>query len=184
MDRKEFLGACATGLCACAAGALIPVSSLSAAEPATPEDWRPRFVKQRYAKLVQILAERMSPAELDQTLRELGGYCSSLWDQTVIEHRGDFEGLSKLVKQGSSGDDISWDREKGVITMTSPERTDCYCPLISRVQNTPPVVCNCSLGWQKHTWETFLQRPVRVELKETVLRGGKRCIFEIHIERA
>ena len=65
--------------------------------------------------------------------------------------------------------------------MSSPERTDCFCPLISVAQNTPPVACQCSLGWQQHTWETLLQKKVRVELKESVLRGGKRCVFEIRV---
>jgi predicted hydrocarbon binding protein len=163
---------------------LVPVSSLSAAEPANPEDWRLRFARERYAKLVEILSQRMSKAELDETLHQLGAYCSSLWEGTFAKYRGDVEGFAKLVKQGASGYDVTWDREKGVITMASAERTDCFCPLISRLQNTPPVVCNCTLGWNQHTWETILERPVRVEVKETVLRGGKRCVFEIHLPQA
>lgn len=181
MDRKEFLNACAAGVCTCAASGLIPASSLSAAQTPPPEDWRLRFVRQRYARMLQILADRMDEKALNQTLLDMGSFCSSLWDQTVIQHRGDFDGFRKLIQQGSSGDDVAWDRQKGVITMTSPERSDCFCPLNSCHQNTPPVVCNCSLGWQQHTWETFLQKKVRVELKESVLRGGKRCVFEIHV---
>ncbi|MGA2186132.1 MAG: hypothetical protein ABSH47_24210 [Bryobacteraceae bacterium] len=181
MDRKEFLNTCAAGLCACAAGSVIPASSLSAAETATPEDWRLRFVKERYARMLQILLDRMSKDDLNQTLHDVGTFCSSLGDQTLVKYRSDFDGFCKLVKQGVSGDEVTWDREKGIITMTSPERSDCFCPLNSRHQNTPPVVCNCSLGWQQHTWETLLQKKVRVELKEAVLRGGKRCIFEIHV---
>jgi hypothetical protein len=65
--------------------------------------------------------------------------------------------------------------------MASDERTDYFCPLNSREHHTPQVVCNCSLGWQKHTWETLLQKKVKVELKESVLRDGKRCVFEIHV---
>jgi hypothetical protein len=183
MDRKQFLSTCTAGLCACAAGSLIPATSLSAAETTNPEDWRLRFVKERYARVLQILSERMSEKELNRFLHDVGSFCSSRWEQFIVEHRNDFEGFRKAIKQGASGDEVSWDREKGVITMTSPERSDCFCPLNSRHQNTPPVVCNCSLGWQQHTWETFLQRKVRVELKEAVLRGGKRCVFEIHIER-
>lgn len=181
MDRKQFLTTCAAGLCGCAAGSLIPASSLSAAETADPEDWRLRFVKERYARLIRILSDRMDRKELDQTLHDLGTFCSSRYDQFTVQHRGEFEGLRKAYKEGSSGDEVTWDREKGVIRMVSPERTDCFCPLISLKQNTPPVVCDCSLGWQQHTWETFLQKKVRVELKESVLRGGKRCIFEIHV---
>lgn len=183
MDRKQFLSTCTAGLCACAAGSLIPASSLSAAETTNPEDWRLRFVKQRYAGMLRILSKRLSQKEMDEILHDMGSSCAGFGDEFVVQHREDFEGFCKAIKQGVSGDEVSWDREKGVITMTSPERVDCFCPLISLHQNTPPVVCNCSLGWQQHTWETFLQRKVRVELKEAVLRGGKRCVFEIHIER-
>jgi hypothetical protein len=181
MDRKQFFGSCAAGLCACAAGSVIPASSLAAATATNPEDWRLRFVKERYARMVQVLSERMDEKSLNEILHDVGAYCSSLSDQTTIKYRGDFEGFRKHVRQGVSGDEVTWDREKGVITMTSPERADCFCPLIGLHQNTPPVVCNCSLGWQQHTWETLLQKKVRVELKESVLRGGTRCVFEIHV---
>ena len=63
--------------------------------------------------------------------------------------------------------------------MVSPERTECFCPLNGA--NAAEQACNCSLGWQQHTWETFFQKKVRVDLKESVLRGGKRCVFEIHV---
>jgi len=123
----------------------------------------------------------MDAETLNGTLFELGTFCSSLGDKTLKKFRGDLEGSRKLVKLGVSGDNISYDREKGVITMASEDRTDCFCPLISRFHRTPEVACNCSLGWQQHTWETLLQKKVRVELKESVLRGGKRCVFEIRV---
>jgi hypothetical protein len=184
MDRKEFLNACAAGMCGCAAGGLIPASTLTAAETPNPEDWRLRFVKERYARMLQILPDRMSEKNFNQTLHDVGTFCSSLGDQFIVQHRGDFDGFCKAIQQGVSGDTIVWNHEKNIITMTSPERSDCFCPLNSRHQNTPPAVCNCSLGWQEHTWETFLQKRVRVELKEAVLRGGKRCVFEIHVGEA
>ena len=139
-------------------------------------------MKERYAGLLRILSTRMDAKGLNEVLHDEGAYCASLWDQTVIQHRGDFEGFRKLIQQGSSGDVVTWDRDKGVITMTSPERADCFCPLNSRRQHTPEVVCNCSLGWQQHTWETFLEKKVQVELKESVLRGGKRCVFEVRVQ--
>ena len=181
MDRKEFLSRCAGGVCACATGALIPASSLAAAEPAKAEDWRLNFVKQRYSKLLQILSERMDEQALNETLHEVGSFCASLGDERLLRYRGNFDGFCALLKQTSSGDDVTWDHERNLITVTSPERTDCFCPLNGRQQQTPPVVCNCSLGWQQHTWETLLQRKVRVEIQEAVLRGGKRCVFHVHV---
>lgn len=182
MDRKGFLRTCAVGFCGCMTANIISPASLQAADAAPAEDWRFRFVKQRYGKLVEILSNRMDENALNETLYALGEYCSSLGEEWIKAHRGDFDGLCKGIQQGPSGDTVTYDREKDVITMISPERTDCFCPLNGA--NTPKVVCNCSLGWQKHTWETFFGRKVKVELKESVLRGGKRCVFEIHIERA
>ena len=182
MDRKDFLKSCASGLCACTAAALLPASSLSAAETAKSEDWKLPFVQKRYAKLLEILESRMDKEELNEVLVALGTFCSSLSDAWIEKHRGDPEGFCRAFKQGSSGDDVTYDAERGIITMISPERTECFCPLNSK--KTPGVVCNCSLGWQTHTWETFFRKKVRVELKEAVLRGGKRCIFEIHLEKS
>jgi predicted ArsR family transcriptional regulator len=181
MDRKEFLKTCAGGLCACTAACFAAPAQAVAAEAAKPEDWRLPFVKKRYAKLLDILSDKMSDEEMNSALHELGGYCSSLGDQTLEKYRGDVDGYSAYMRNTASGDIITYDREKGVITMTTDERADCFCPLNGVAAKTPGVVCNCSLGWQQHTWETLLQKKVRVELKEAVLRGGKRCTFEIHI---
>ena len=181
MNRKEFLKNCACGLCTCAAVGLIAPESAPGAEAKAPEDWRLPFAKRRYARLLEILSKRMDEKTLNETLSELGAYCSSTNEEVTKKFRGNPEGFRQMIKQSVSGDNITYDWEKGVITMASGERTDCICPLNSSLSHTPKVVCNCSLGWQKHTWETLLQKKVKVELKESVLRGGKRCVFEIHV---
>jgi len=162
-----------------AAGVLVPTDA-SAAETTPPEDWRLKFVRRRYAKLIEILSGRMDEKALTEILHDLGNYCSST-DSRLQTYRGDFDGYRKHIKQTASGDDVTYDRKQGIITMTSAERTDCFCPLISVQNQTPKIVCNCSLGWQQQTWETVLGKKVQVELKESVLRGGKRCVFQIHV---
>ena len=181
MNRKQFLRHCACSFCSCAALGVMAPSAATAAEAKAPDDWRLRFVKERYAKLIGILAARMDEKTLNSTLFDLGAACAGFGDDFVKKHRDDLEGFRKAVKQGVSGDDITYDLEKGMITMSSGERSDCFCPLISIHQNSPKVVCNCSLGWQQHTWEMLLQKPVKVELTESVLRGGKRCVFKIQV---
>ena len=179
MDRKEFLRTCAGGLCACTAACL--AAPAAAAEAAVSEDWRLPFVKRRYAKLLEILSDKMDEAQLSTTLHELGGYCSSLGNQTLEKYRGNVDGYAEFIRKSASGDIITYDREKSVVTMTTEVRPDCFCPLNGVAAKTPGVVCSCSLGWQQHTWEKVLQKTVRVELVEAVLRGGKRCTFKIHI---
>ncbi len=179
MERKEFLKTCAGGLCACAAGSLISATQLNAAETPKADDWRVTFVKRRYAKLLEILSQKMDEKTLNETLVGLGTYCSALGDDWIKKFNGDFDAFAKSIRDSKSGDNVTYDREKGIVTMASDERSECFCPFNSA--NTPKVVCNCSLGWQQHTWETFFQKKVKVELKESVLRGGKKCVFEIRV---
>ena len=177
MNRMDFLRTCA-----CAA-ALLPTAGVTAGEAKSPDDWRLPFVKKRYARLLELLGGRLDEKALTELLIALGSYCSELSDDKTAKFRGNLEGYRQAVRQGVSGDQITYDWDRGVITMASDERSDCFCPLISRLARTPEVACNCSLGWQRHTWETLLQKPVTVVLKESVLRGGKRCVFEIHVGR-
>ena len=155
-------------------------SDSSAAETTPPEDWRLRFVKRRYAKLIEILSSRMDEKTLVEILHDLGNYCSTT-DPNLEAYRGNFDGYREHIKQTVAGDEVTYDRKQGIITMMSPERTDCFCPLISLKNQTPKVVCNCSLGWQQRTWEKVLGKKVQVELKESVLRGSNRCVFQIHV---
>jgi hypothetical protein len=178
MDRKQFLKMCAGGLCTCAAvGALSPLAA--ADTPAKPnDDWRLPFVKERYAKLLEILGTTVSPETLNDILRLLGRHCASTYP-LIQEHRGDVDGFITEFKKRAN-EDIQYDREKGIVTVVGPERGDCFCPLVDR-KHTPVSVCNCSLGWQQFTYEALLGKKVTVELKESVVRGGKRCVFEIRV---
>ena len=181
MNRKEFLKKSVCGLCSCAAVGLLTPGSATGAETKASDD-RLSFVKKRYAKLLEILSGRMDPKTLNEALFDLGAYCcSSTSDDFLNKYRGDLEGFRQAAKQVGAKDDFTYDRDKGLITMVSEDRTDCFCPWISRLNNTPKVACNCSLGFQQHLWETLLQKKVKVELKESALLGGKRCVFEIRI---
>jgi len=91
VNRKDFLKSCACGLCACATAGLIPSANLSAAETAKPEDWRLPFVKDRFAKLLQILADKVDEKTINEILRQLGRHCAST-SPVVNRHKGDIDG--------------------------------------------------------------------------------------------
>jgi hypothetical protein len=182
MDRKQFLKGAACGLCTCGTAGLAQAAGLETGGASQPQpDWRLPFVQGRYAALLGILSHRMDERQLEETLHALGTYCSSSGDEKLKGFHGDVDAFAKAVRQGVSGDLVTFDRERGVIVMASDERADCFCPLISVSAHTPAAACACSLGWQEHTWQTLLRRKVQVELKESVLRGGKRCVFEIRV---
>ncbi len=57
---------------------------------------------------------------------------------------------------------------------------ECGCPLVDNTR-TPAVWCNCSVGYQKESFEAIFGRPVQVALKESKLSGSKRCVFEVKL---
>ena len=177
MDRKQFLRSCAGGLCACA----MAPAAVAAETPAPAEDWRVSFVKKRYAKLLDVLSGKMTDDELAAALQTLGSYCASTFDDKFAKYRGDPNAFAAHIKTLGAGDLFSYDAKRNMVIATSEERTDCICPLIGKAYKTPGVVCNCSIGWHQYAWPALLGKKVQVALKESALRGGKRCTLEIRV---
>ena len=61
------------------------------------------------------------------------------------------------------------------------EYHDCGCPLVKDGKITDPFFCNCTRGYAKEMFETLLNKPLEVELLETVLSGSEKCKLKIRI---
>jgi len=62
----------------------------------------------------------------------------------------------------------------------------CHCPWAREAIRTGDVrfaktFCYCSAGFYKKPWEVILDQPVEVDVLESVLQGGSRCRFAIHL---
>lgn len=61
----------------------------------------------------------------------------------------------------------------------------CHCPRIRNALKTnteiSPTYCYCGAGYYKGIWEEILQRPVEVELLNSVLKGDDACRIAIHL---
>lgn len=181
MNRRNFVRDCTLGACACtAASVLTPIASIAAETAPQPEDWRIGFVKTRYSKLLELLTQRIGPDETGATLRALGRYCAEDLPQ-LKQHVGDVDGFITDFCE-KSGENVTYDRAHSTVTVVGPERGACFCPLVD-THKCPKIVCDCSLGWQQQVYETLFGRPVEVTLKESVVRGGKRCVFEIRLSQ-
>lgn len=58
----------------------------------------------------------------------------------------------------------------------------CDCSIVRAGYVHSPVFCNCTLGFHQKVWSTIFERPVRVELVETFLRGGNCCSQKVFIK--
>jgi predicted hydrocarbon binding protein len=197
MDRREVLKqTCGMGLCGCA-GTVMLSKVCGAAETATPApatapaqnqapaqgqltrlQWWLSHGQKQWAKLWELLEAHLDEKTRVAILEQLGRNCASSlgWAKP---YKGNPEGFFKFMDD-RAGERFDYDKDRGVITITTRER-DCDCRL-AKAKLTPPIYCACSIGWQKHTYETIFEKNVDVEVKESVLRGSKRCVFEVRVK--
>lgn len=60
----------------------------------------------------------------------------------------------------------------------------CYCSLVRGLPEDETIsltYCNCSKGFVKKFWEVVLERPVQVELVQSVMSGAPNCRFKIRM---
>ena len=58
----------------------------------------------------------------------------------------------------------------------------CFCPLIRNcLDEAPRMFCNCGAGWPKQLWEGVLERPLRIEIVQSLTNGDDACEFAIHL---
>lgn len=61
-------------------------------------------------------------------------------------------------------------------------KSQCVCPLVRAAAVQTPNLCNCSEGFAERMFSKVLEKQVRVRVIESILRGGKHCVYEIMLE--
>lgn len=68
---------------------------------------------------------------------------------------------------------------RGELYVTYPR---CFCALVEeRLSLTPPLHCECSVGWIKEVCAATCPVPVEVELLQSVIRGADSCRFRVRM---
>ena len=55
------------------------------------------------------------------------------------------------------------------------EYHECGCPLVAAGKIKDPFFCHCTKGYTKERFESLFNRPVRVDLIKSILRGDTIC---------
>ncbi len=195
MDRKEFLKRSA-GMCCGAAVLLHPVSLESGRQKAPEPPVSPcdKKVKQGQAVIRRIM--RQLDEKVDRTTREsimesCGRVCyegahgkraGEKPDSAQVERF--LNGMRKYlgpegVKQ--AGDEILiYFKYTGNPHGLKTSDGYCLCPILEDApKDISPTYCHCSIGYVKEIFERNVGKPARVEITETVLRGGQTCRFTV-----
>lgn len=188
MNRKEFVRDCAAAVCAagfCCAGKIAEATNAdSAAQACDPKQFRDIANRVdsaglRFSQLIEILEIRLPEQERRQIFHALGGKCADTYRAALIDrYKGDIQGFLEEGRRNWMAEAI-YDEAKGTIRIVDKGHS-CSCPMV-KVGSTPGSFCDCTLGWQQQTYSEILGKPVNAELEESILRGGKRCVYRITV---
>jgi len=198
LSRKNFLKLAG---CACMCAAAAETTNLIAQTSTTPipgEKTNERAVKR--LEFVDHWLKRFFDV-VDQTLDEPtrkklmttnGKSCYKSWIQESNQQpkKISFEEWAKTAAERHKNDK-GFKLEGRTITMqfnasaetgtNSPERI-CLCPTAESLPTgLSGTYCSCSLGYVKEMYETTFDRPVEVELLDSVIKGGNRCKFKVTV---
>jgi predicted hydrocarbon binding protein len=132
--------------------------------------------------LVDDLVVEIGADEAKVVMEACGQQCigQSVLDKAKLLKRDSSdidEFLEKLNHAHIGGGKLQRD---GSVIFASYER--CYCGSVSKTrQPISTIYCQCSCGWYKKLFEATLEKPVKVELIDSVIHGADTCQFIIHI---
>ena len=186
MKRNDFIKKCGAGICGCGVlGLLAPLAAraddTTVPAAAVPEDYellkqQLEGARERFARLLAVMAEQLDDATRGKILQSLGSQCAQDYGPFFNKYRGDLPGFLEKIK--TAWVERTEYNEKTGMLRTVGKPAPCACPLV-KAGRTPAEFCDCSRGWTQAAFSTVLGRPVSVEIEESVLRGGKRCSFRI-----
>ena len=207
MDRKEFLGkslqvAAGLGLaCPCLAagdtpspkpdpGQGSPYPRTSGGYPhATTFEKRAEFAKTWTSRFMRVMDERLDEATRRGLMEANGRACAmgAYGPPDPAKKVGVDEfvaGLATHVGPENArreGDVVFFNYEQNPDGLSLKDGY-CLCPIIEDgPADLSPTYCHCSVGYVSYLFERNIGRPVRVELLESVRRGGKACRFAVHV---
>ena len=202
LKRKDFLAALGkTGVCMCAAAgasraALAGQTAPQASKPGdkTPEraSKRMEFVDGWLGRFFQAVDGTLDEGARERLMVANGRSCFAAYAGPAKKEPGP-DALDKfkawIKEQGKDrgyrldGDAISFEFVGSAETGQASPEGICLCPTAEaqKAGTLSPTFCLCSVGYVQEMHERMLGRPVKVELVEAVLRGGKRCKFRMTV---
>jgi hypothetical protein len=89
--------------------------------------------------------------------------------------------LEKLIDAYQQNFEI-WKDENTVHIRYGETSKGCYCPAAKyRTPKTEDLHCECTRTTHQTIFETALRRPFKVDIAESLRRGGKTCHFIVHL---
>jgi hypothetical protein len=188
MERKQFL--CRTlqlGLGSCGLLTLEKVASVMAgAEDNRPDELtaarnEATFVRNWVSDLLDTMDEQLPREARVRLIEGCGRGCFHRHEfkRAIAEQgKGDVEKLIAAYKKNFE----VWRDGQTVHVRYGEASQQCYCPVVKmRPPRPDDLHCECTRTTHQSIFETALGRPIKVDVVESLRRGGKTCHFVAHI---
>lgn len=166
-----------------------PASSAVRDDPSRAEI-RIRFAEDWVKRFMEVLDTEVNPATRERIMLANGRACFLDWinnDGPDIKPTT-LDGYSARVAERDDGavrvegNVIFFQFMSAAETGLPSDEGACLCPMVeSKPAGLSDTYCQCSVGYVKQWYEMIFERPVEVELLDSVLRGGRRCKFKITV---
>jgi predicted hydrocarbon binding protein len=140
-------------------------------------------MKAKYAKCLMDNFERQFPEDVRvKVMEDCGRGCvgSSIVER-ALQVKRKANDLAELV-EGLNKLHIGGGKMKLEGNKIRAQYARCYCGVVSKTKEKfTSTWCNCSRGWFLGLFEKIFEKPVKVEMTETIIQGAKTCKFIITI---
>ena len=181
MNRKEFLAKSLKMSLCC--GALINLKE-SIAHPAPaqqPAQSDLEFMANWLTDLLDTIEAEVDPETRAKLMAGCGRGCfrrHQFKRNIASTGKGD---IGKLIEAYSENFNV-WREGDKVHIQYGTVSPHCYCPVVrNRLPKPNDMHCDCTRATHQSIFEEALQRPVKVEIIETLRRHGKTCHFVAHV---
>ncbi len=200
MDRSLFLKRMAgVGCCAAMVSTLISTAYAGTSSPSTTRSFIPgaapddksdelantKMERDFILNWVNDLMDTMDKVLDEETYIKLiegcgrGCYNRHQFKKDIsIAAQGDLDKLLIAYKKNFE----VWKENDTVHIRYGEKSPGCYCPVLkNQAYNTKGLHCNCTKATHQAIFENALGRPFKVDILESIRRGGQTCHFLVHI---
>jgi hypothetical protein len=153
----------------------------STAAPSGADDREKVFIQNWLTDLLDTMEAELDDATRVKLVEGCGRGCfrrHAFKQDLARDGQGDVDRLVEVLKRNFE----VWREGEQVHIRYGEVSQGCYCPAaVYRPAKPNDLHCHCSRTSHQTIWETALGRPVRVEIAESVRRGGRTCHFIVHL---
>jgi len=140
-----------------------------------------QFVENWLSDLLESMDKILGRETQERIVGNCGVACFNRYQfkkDIAINSSGD---LDKLIESYKMNFEV-WKEEDTIHIRYGEVSNNCYCPAANyRLPKPNDIHCECTRSTHKIIFETALGKPFRVEIAESLRRGGKTCHFIVYL---